>query len=1849
MSYLDIVSADSPNYYFRFEGTNVTNSGSVTTTVDNGSSNTFASGGVAGDRIYSANKTGSAYGFKHSDSASIFNDKIFTIEGWIKIASNDDLEGGNLFNDEFGSHIFAAGTVGTYNQNNLATNVRFGFYKGATSSTPQIFSSVGGNGAEYTFSSFVWNQWHHVALVADGSTQKIYFNGAEVASANVGSTTPTADGNTKYWIKERPSQYTNLKGWIGYADELAAYSTALSQSRIQARVDYITGATIAAAPSTASALAVQPALSVSSVHTAVPATASALAGDTRVSNFNTPTMLDGYLAGRSLEQWYKFDELNKINNYGSGGNAASAWAFTNTSIEPQNGRQGSGALKLKGEAGAKVQLAFAVSEPYSTEITDNEFSIGLWFKAESGYQDKTPNIVVLNAAFSPENYVLKITTAGYVQFTVTRPNGTSETVTKSTNICDNDWHLIQVRASDTNNLIAVSIDNGTEVTATVNGTFPTVNNMFFGDAATSGSNNKYAYISHYWVTGYSSIGSTERAAIITAAAVPIQGTAGMVEPRLKFTNVYQDLVDSYSPKISFRLDEASGTPTNFGSSGTFSVGKIGTNLTYRQPTQNTCAYKFTNADTYIQGDYGYSSGTFSTGNHQTMIAVFKSESTVNFEQIIGSMGMYGFIGSGITFTIAGSSGYLEAKINQGFGGTDTDSLTTTINVADNKYHLVVGIRDGGDFKLYLDGKQVATKSSCTTTLSDSGAYGISAEAKFNFGQGAASKVLHIDEFAVLSTSLSATEVFALHQALGNASEWTASATAVQPTVQTGSGPMISSAVFAASALSPFFIAPSIYAATATTLFQQPNFAATKNTNNAASPMTASAQGENPGFDIGENQSVLHMDASAAMGDAKAFIPGFWNANPMIANATMVQPAIALTKGALIKPQSLNANAFFSLPPAYYLVSDDKWYQRLLLVDYDSSNFNGNTAFFNTSSDIVRGGGFGGWNAIDQRNVFNDNYGYNLNDLPLPVAYAGTYDPQNRKALRIRNIALIVADGFANTGANWTFETYIKTTKKNQMLFVGKQLGDTSNAQSQDFNTAWRLRDGKISLNNTKSLISGFPNSNDAASFTGFKDIADGEWHHIIIQNRNSDRRTQVFIDGELDIQRYGYDAYAIHQVGFNSSDANAYSDFETSAISLNRGSFVLERETFLNYLAAIGVTPIEAPVATASAVLTQNTKARGNRGRALMLYFWDTYTPDRNDYQPFSRGLGTSGTLNDQGSPGSDPDSFYSLNTWINNAPNKFYDWDIWPCPVVRFPAGESYNGDSHPILKDGITKSGTSRGTVYVDPITDNYRYLDVMNDLKDLDQFDMICFRNYPDDSSERDAFGTSAKGVADEYFNTLDKYLFEDFLKSLRDAVDTGISLFITNPQLAIDLGFIEDYAQISDLADPNDNINSPKIATDPLNTGLFSPLNYVNSTTDPSRNNKWSDMAKNNRHKIVNEIEDLTTDDGYVWDKVLQYTADGLEYGQTGRVFHHIEYKPKLSVNDTFLISDFRTSGSTYFAVPFNKVKAGKIVTSFADTYLQGTTETVNPYRNYATTIAVEPGTVVAGKQIGAKVFISFTDGVGNQKSVGGYGPFENIQPINGALIELKTDAFIDYAYSLGSISIGERTEYKANPNNLDRQLAAGKINQATYNAKAYWQLDGQNLLGQADAYGGSGEDLVDTADGVTKRKVSGRTRAGKRNTITSTSSLPSYTIKFSYLYPLASIETPSINTRGLWWLSERLAYETLPQRPVSMDGSAFMPTPVVTGYKVATIGAQAMIATATLSETNYKSGSVLIGVLPMTATVGFVNIGNTLMASAMTANAVIGLESRTFLSEGDQVVLYIMHEDPILYIREDVIK
>jgi hypothetical protein len=1001
-----------------------------------------------------------------------------------------------------------------------------------------------------------------------------------------------------------------------------------------------------------------------------------------------------------------------------------------------------------------------------------------------------------------------------------------------------------------------------------------------------------------------------------------------------------------------------------------------------------------------------------------------------------------------------------------------------------------------------------------------------------------------------------------------------------------------------------------------------------------------------------------MDAAASFPEAEVFIPGFFNGNPFTAEGRMVQPALSTTLGALVKPQSFNARAFAPLPPAYFTVADDLWYQRLVAIDQKDSRDGSSIVFFNTSDNFyvpstgnVEPIPGSGWNVRAPSGA----RAVNTVTSPLPAINGGYFDAQNRKAVNIKNIEISTgAPGTNGAGdIDFTFEAMIKTTKSNQVLFVGE------NENIYNFQrTGIILRDGKLALTYSKDVREGSVSANDEyLAFTGFKNIADGEWHHIIIQNRQSgtDRsqpRMQFWIDGQLDIQRYGNEMYVINRIGYNSSELNSYSDFTISAFGLGRVAMVEENEVNLNYLAAINVVPVKAGVATATATATPNTKGRGNRGRALMLYFWPTQNSTIGYYSPTSSTGFRSGSPSnnyhdyDQGGYGNDPDTFYQLTTYLNQGASQFYDWDIWPVPVVKLFSGDKWVGESHPILKDGITKGGTDKGTVYVDPVTDNERYLNIMTDFKDLDQFDMICFRNYPDQSFEQDTFGVNAKGVVDDYFNLLDKNLFADFLKSLRDAVDTGISLLITNPQLAVDMGFIDTYHVVSDLSDSgNEGLSDPYVPlklNDPLGTGTPQlNINYPTSLTG-SGNDEYLDAYRNNYHEVVNTLEDLTDDAAFIWTDEIKYATDGSEFGELDRWWSHVEYNDGLQVGDKFLISTTPTYYQSYFATPLDAVRAGKVITKFADTYRYGDVERVNPYRNYATSIAVEPGTVVAGKQIGAKVFISFTDVVGIQQGygsgLGGVG-----RSVENKSVSLTTDYWINYAYSIGLLTVAERDDLLGD--SIDRLP-----NGPTKDASKYWTTNGQDIIGTISSYGDNDELTTDTSEQAKKQKVLKRTRKGKAKKSIGAGALPNFMLIWGWSTRQITVPVPSINTRALWWLSERLEYaDDLPLRPEAFEADAFMKQPVVTGFKTATVAAQAAVAVGAMVETNLRSAGTAIAVLPLTATAFFVEKGTFVPAEPATAVARTSQDIRTTTFESDQVVLYLVHVDPILYLREDVIK
>jgi hypothetical protein len=464
----------------------------------------------------------------------------------------------------------------------------------------------------------------------------------------------------------------------------------------------------------------------------------------------------------------------------------------------------------------------------------------------------------------------------------------------------------------------------------------------------------------------------------------------------------------------------------------------------------------------------------------------------------------------------------------------------------------------------------------------------------------------------------------------------------------------------------------------------------------------------------------------------------------------------------------------------------------------------------------------------------------------------------------------------------------------------------------------------------------------------------------------------------------------------------------------------------------------------------------------------------------------------------------------------------------------------------------------------------------------------------------------------------------------------------------MGFIDTYHEVSDLTGSGNEGNSdpyvPIKLDNPYGDGS-EVYNYSQAYRTDS-GDAFLDAYRNNYHQVVNTLADLTDDDGFIWTDEIKYQTDQSEFGELDRWWSHIEYKDSLQVGDRFLISTTPTFNQAYFATPLDAVRAGKVITKFADTYRFGAVERVNPYRNYATSIAVEPGTVVAGKQIGAKVFISFTDVAGIQQ---GYGS----QTAAGTSVEdkgvaLKTDYWINYAFNNALITVEEKNELLAD--SIDRLPPS-----AERDALAYWTLNGQDIIGTLSAYGeetGSANDqTIDSAElARTGRKVSRSRRNKSKRSVGATGLIPNFMVLWGWATKNISVSVPSINTRGLWWLSDRLEYAGgLPQRPEAFNADAFMKQPVITGFKTATVRAQSALAVGAMTDTNFRTPGVTIAVLPLTATAFFVEKGTLVPAEPATAVARTPQDIRTITAESDQVVLYLIHVDPIVYLREDVIK
>ena len=241
------------------------------------------------------------------------------------------------------------------------------------------------------------------------------------------------------------------------------------------------------------------------------------------------------------------------------------------------------------------------------------------------------------------------------------------------------------------------------------------------------------------------------------------------------------------------------------------------------------------------------------------------------------------------------------------------------------------------------------------------------------------------------------------------------------------------------------------------------------------------------------------------------------------------------------------------------------------------------------------------------------------------------------------------------------------------------------------------------------------------------------------------------------------------------------------------------------------------------------------------------------------------------------------------------------------------------------------------------NPRFINVNTDIEE--DFDVIVFMNYPNENSEiLKSFPSKS-----EAYNK-DKY--ETFVNNLKTSVNNGKSLYVSNPELAVDLGIVTKYEKVSQLH--NETGDAQSAAISPFESG------------EPAEN--YFNTHRNMKYKFCNPNTGVGNKETYIMSDFVTYSPDRVNsdyhikynYRQFGLLEGDEFYIPGLttlpeSLNESLPGYRFNQKGIkdlTVFNV--NDILLGQCVTRLANTIYDGDDPVTNPFNDFVTSIAVNYG-------------------------------------------------------------------------------------------------------------------------------------------------------------------------------------------------------------------------------------------------------------------------------------------------------
>lgn len=722
--------------------------------------------------------------------------------------------------------------------------------------------------------------------------------------------------------------------------------------------------------------------------------------------------------------------------------------------------------------------------------------------------------------------------------------------------------------------------------------------------------------------------------------------------------------------------------------------------------------------------------------------------------------------------------------------------------------------------------------------------------------------------------------------------------------------------------------------------------------------------------------------------------------------------------------------------------------------------------------------------------------------------------------------------------NGTMEIVFRTSEATGSLIYGNDDALTTPSgtfKTTAFITAVSLSGGKVAVSFT-----------DGTSFIGTGAVNDNKWHHLVVTWAAD--RLQVFVDGKVYFKRYiNSNIVAVPDtigVGFKG---------EIMEFVFHDENVLSETDAIRNYYAAFGIVPIQAEPFTATAELAGGV-GKGNRKRALGLFYnTDTDTSFDGD-----------DTYNWSGLVTDDAGVRLRLTHYGENTPFDMGEFKVFPKSIQR----------------DERLSSNAYLGGSYYDEVTGEARYLDVSTDI-DADDYDLVFFINMPE--------------------RRTDPVLFEQMIAGVRNLVDRGASLWVPQPELAVALGVVdrvEAHSMARESVVTNDQGNA---------RGLFDARSAQVNPWDgnPANGRYYFDNHALNRYRVAAKVEGLTDLGGFIdedmyfgrprdpfkpyffgW-KVRELT-NGLQIGDEFMYGTQDEYDERGGANYLGAALD----RFSVVAVPPTAVKAGTVVTRENAKHFVGTVEVDNPYKDYATSIVVEPGDSLAGTPVGGRIFVNFMEG---QEALGWTTYPMQVVPSNE--------------------DIG---------NALDHEDAA----------KRAWAYSTSRTSSYSVGIGGGLGQPQDNNDPSEVDPSSNTTLVG---------------ISTTEKYPVVSLRRYGLLERAFNWLSNKVAIASGDKtvRATALTAQATMPEATVTGQRSVSVNAQPMLATARIVKpANFAAPDFAFTALPFTADAKFSGYNKTIKAEPMTAHAELVDNFDMVYAGGEQIVLTLHHVDATLYLLEE---